>query len=127
MKTTKYSKLKILLFILVVYSAISALKLECENFTSNGGRLQSYHKEYEGGGSGKWRIWGEKEKFPGILFTCGIPVYFTSIGAIFLGIIGMITKDKKGKIFCLICSAVSLLILWRYIYLGVFSAAFEMG
>ena len=125
--------MKNLLIILTIYSFLSCLKLEYENYRPGYSLLASYHNRDKVGGSEKigktlWEQYNEPTRsFYYSLWLCGIPVYLTSNVSLILGTVLIIKQDKRNRLIAIICSAICLSILILFISQGVFSVAMKWG
>ncbi|MEW6731455.1 MAG: hypothetical protein AB1489_08985 [Acidobacteriota bacterium] len=105
-----------------IYMIIAVAIIEIINYWG-GDMLQRFHLEYAGGGSMKWRS-REGEYFQNLLIFAGLWIYPASIlETILLSKLALLAKDKREKWLPAIGALVSLIILFRFIYLGIFSAA----
>lgn len=129
----KFNKTKCILIILTVYSLLSCLKLEYENYRPGWSQLASYHNEYKNGGSGKWRVslWVKHNEptrnFFSSLWFYGVPVYLTTIVSLILGISLHLKQNKTHHKIMIVFSIVNLGILLLLISQGVFCAAMKWG
>jgi len=116
----------LILAVVLGYSLGMCICLEIANKQREGGALQSYYREYAHGGSKKWRgFWGNA--FQKYILMPGVLVYPLCV----LGIVQSIRLRKKTAILdekpqLLVIFFVFIVILLRFIYLGVFSAAIAM-
>lgn len=87
------------------------------------GMLRSYFSEYAGGGSWAWR--GPYGRFfHGLLFGLGLPTYPLGIVGICLSVwLGVSSRRWSDRIAAFLMMAVFLLILWRFVSMGVASGA----
>jgi uncharacterized membrane protein len=124
--------MKWLLILLVTYILLAVAMLEYENFRLGYNQLESYHKEYEDGGIGKWRkATFDKNNsrpvsnFPTILYLFGLPIYIIApIGFIISIIHLLINKRKLNKILAIVCFVVFICSFFLYLKQDVWGAIF---
>ena len=105
-----------------------AIRLEIANRQRTGGALQTYHREYSGGGgSMKWRgTFGNW--FHGRVLLPSVLVYPAALLAVVQAIYLAVRTSSKVKRAALAVAVVLLVgVLVRFVSLGVFSAALELG
>ncbi len=103
--------MKWLLIFLITYTITGVVIIEYENFRLGYDQLELHHKEYENGGSGKWRIPmfdNNKSKsvsnFPGLLLFWGIPMYILAPIGVIISILHLIRNKKRtNRIFATAC------------------------
>jgi hypothetical protein len=115
-----------LMLVIAVYCLGCLVVLESKNRAVEGGVLQQFHGEYAGGGSGKCRFGHDIDSDPRrpeyhFIKTIGLSVY----PAAFIGILGSgyfyVRKQSRHVAFAAL--AVCGMVLIRFVYLGVFTAA----
>ena len=105
------------------------LILEIRNNAVSQGVLQQYHLEYADGGSKKWRFGAFDTNDPrrplhDFIKRFGLLVYPVAIGGIVF--FGLRLFSREQFAFSLAVFAVCLIILARFIMLGVLTAALEI-
>ena len=117
------NKKTMIISIILGFSLGMAICLEITNLHRTGGAIQSFNKEYEFGGSRKWRgTWADA--FQTYILMPSLLVYPLAVVGIIMSIKEIIKqKDKGKKIFGGIYIIIFLTILIRFISLGVASVA----
>jgi len=87
--------------------------------------LESYHREYSGGGSLKWR--GEGNRFHFILLTRGLPAYPAAVSVAIMSIVLFVSAGSRSDRAVAVCTCLLVTaILFRLVLLGVAGAALEV-
>jgi hypothetical protein len=113
--------------VIAVYCLVCLILLETRNRAVAGGVLQQYYGEYANGGSMKWRFGPDSDSDPRkplymFIQTSGLSVYPVA----FLGMVisGYSVSRKNIRVVAIATLVICGAVLLRFIYLGVFTAAF---
>jgi hypothetical protein len=121
----------VIAFILFAYVLTVATGVETINSSEEGGILQHWHEEQKeiaaGGGSGLGKMRGHSE-FQILLLVFGVWVYpFSVVAASIFARHAITAKSKVDKGVLGGCTVICLVILARFISLGVYSAGMGIG
>ncbi len=88
--------------------------------------LQSYYEEYAGGGSRKWR--GPAGNFfHDLLLLRGLPVYPLALASGIMAVaLGAKSQCRSDRIAASSMVAILVVVVWRFVSLGVLRAALEI-
>ena len=116
----------VLTSLLAGYCLVCLVVLESRNRAVAGGVLQQFHQEYADGGSMKWRFGREPDSDPrrptyDFIKTFGLSVY--PVALIGMIISGVFFSRKHSRAVALGALAVCSIVLLRFVFLGVFTAA----
>lgn len=117
----------ILMSVMAVYCLGCLIALESTNRAVAGGVLQQYHNEYADGGSLRWRFGPHSDPDPRkplyiFIQTFGLCVYpVTIVGMV---VSGLSIGQKQTRVIAFVALVVYVAVLLRFIFLGVFTAAF---
>jgi len=111
---------------IAIYCLGCLVILESRNRAVAGGVLQQFHREYADGGSRKWRFGRNSDSDPrrpiyNFVKTFGLSVY----PVVLIGIIisGLFLARKQARAAALGAFVVCSVVLLRFVFLGVFTAA----
>src|SRR2546430_8646014 len=115
-----------LMSMIAVYCLGCLVILESRNRAVPGGVLQQFHREYADGGSRKWRFGRDSDSDPrrpvyDFIKTFGLSVY--PVALIGMIISGIFFGRKQSRAVALGALAVCSIVLLRFAFLGVFTAA----
>lgn len=100
--------------------------LESRNRAVTGGVLQQFHHEYADGGSMKWRFGRDPDSDPrrstyDFIKSFGLSVYPVAVIGIFTS--ALFFSRKHSRAIALGALTVCSIVLLRFVFLGVFTAA----
>jgi len=121
---------QIIALILMAYAVVVATYVEIHNSSEPGGVLQNWHagqQELGDGGSGEGKMRGDSG-FQTLLLVFGSPVYLASaVASVILIYQASNAKTKKSKFILFMGAIICLVVLARFMWLGVFSAGMGIG
>ena len=115
-----------LMSLLAGYCVACLVVLESKNRAVEGGVLQQFHREYADGGSMKWRFGRSPDPDPrrptyDFIKTFGLSVYPVAIIGMIIS--GVFFGRRHARSVALGALAICSIVLLRFIFLGVFTAA----